>query len=198
MKVIGLTGGIASGKSTISKLLVEKGYTVIDADIAARKVVEIGTPALQGIRDFFGKEILQEDGSLNRRKLGEIVFADEQKRIKLNELTHPRIRDWMLAQLNLAQKNEADVVFMDIPLLFESEAFHITKKVLVVYIDEETQLTRLMERDKLTEEQALQRIHSQLSMDEKKARADYIIDNRGSKKDSSCQLNEILQQIKGE
>ncbi|MDF2558118.1 MAG: dephospho-CoA kinase [Bacillales bacterium] len=198
MKIIGLTGGIASGKSTISNRLLEKGYTVIDADIAARKVVEIGTPALQEIRDFFGKDVLQEDGTLNRKKLGEIVFADEFMRKKLNELTHPRIREWMLNQVEQAAKNGAELVFMDIPLLYESEALHLTEKVIVVYLDEETQIQRLMERDKLTKDQALQRIRSQLSMEEKKARADYIIDNRGTKKEALCQLDKILLQIKGE
>lgn len=198
MKIIGLTGGIASGKSTISKRLKEKGYIVIDADIAARKVVEIGTPALQDIKDYFGNVVLHDDGTLNRRKLGEIVFSDELKRKKLNELTHPRIREWMQSQLDHATKKGANILFMDIPLLYESETFHFSDKVIVVYIDEETQIQRLMERDKLSKELALQRIHTQLSMEEKKNRADYIIDNRGTKKEALKQLDNILHQIESE
>lgn len=195
MKIIGLTGGIASGKSTISKQLIERGYTVIDADLAARKVVEIGTPALQEIAEFFGKEILLEDGNLNRKKLGDIVFSDASKRKKLNVITHPRIREWILVQMDRAAKSGEKVIFLDIPLLFESEAFHLTEEVLVVYVDEKTQIHRLMERDKLTKEQAIQRIHSQLSMEDKKIRADYLIDNRGTKEESMCQLEQILIQI---
>lgn len=198
MKIIGLTGGIACGKSMISKHLLNKGYPVIDADIAARKIVEVGTPALQEIIEFYGKEILLDDGNLNRKKLGEIIFIDERKRKKLNEITHPRIREWMLEKLELEQQKESDVVFMDIPLLFENKLFQVTDKVLVVYVDEETQISRLMKRDKLSREQALFRIKSQISMEEKKGRADYIIDNRGTEDVSERQLDRILRQIKSE
>jgi dephospho-CoA kinase len=198
MKIIGLTGGIACGKSMISKHLSNKGYPVIDADIAARKIVEIGTPALQEIIEFFGKEILLDDGNLNRKKLGEMIFTDELKRKKLNEITHPRIREWMLEILAFEKQKEADVVFMDIPLLFENKSFQVTEKALVVYVDKETQISRLMKRDKLSKEQALFRIKSQIPMEEKKARADYIIDNRGTEEESVRQLDEILRQIKSE
>lgn len=189
--LIGLTGGIASGKSTVSRMIRELGLPVIDADQVARQVVEPGQPAWQKIKEEFGEEVLLPDGRLNRTKLAEIIFHDEKKRELLNRITHPYIRQEMDRQREEAQKKH-QVVVLDIPLLFEGGREKEVDKVLVVYVPEEIQVRRLMERDGISEEYARQKMASQLSLEEKKKRADAYIDNSGSLADTKRQLIAIL------
>lgn len=137
--IIGLTGGIASGKSTVAHMFQEKNIPVIDADEIAREVVAPGEPTLINITKAFGTEVLHDDGTLNRQKLGEIIFADEDKRQQLNNLIHPAIREQMLEQRDDYIAKKVPAVVLDIPLLFESELTHFVEKILVVYVDETTQ-----------------------------------------------------------
>lgn len=190
--VIGLTGGIASGKSTVSNMIKEMGITVVDADQIARDVVEIGEPAYNKIVEVFGIEILLKDQSLNREKLGALIFSDQKKREQLNEIVHPAVRKEMLQQVKKEKELESRAVVLDIPLLFESKLTYLVDKTILVYVDEKTQLERLMQRNGYTEEEAKLRIQSQLPLKEKRKLADEIIDNNGSLENTQTQLNAVL------
>ncbi|MED5078370.1 dephospho-CoA kinase [Geobacillus stearothermophilus] len=191
---IGLTGGIASGKSTVSAMMRELGLPVIDADEAARAVVRPGEEAYRQIVAAFGPGILRADGEIDRAKLGAIVFNDEQQRKVLNAIVHPAVRKKMLAEKEAHIRSGAKTVVLDIPLLFESGLTHWVDKVLVVYVDDDIQLRRLMARNGFTEEEALARIRSQWPMAEKVKRADAVIDNNGTIEETRRQLLAILHQ----
>lgn len=189
--VIGLTGGIASGKSTVSDLFKEYNIPVVDADMVAREVVEPGEPALASIVDTFGSDILLPDGSLDRQKLGGIIFRDQEKRQMLNNIVHPVVRERMTADRDRL-KTAHPAVVLDIPLLFEGNQLHLVEKIVVVHVDPRVQLERLMQRNNLSEQEALDRINSQMSLAEKAARADAIIDNNGSREETRAQLEKLL------
>lgn len=178
--ILGLTGSIATGKSTVSRLFKEYGFPIVDADVGARAVVEIGTPGLKAVVDFFGVEILQENGELDRAALGKKIFADKEKRTKLNDLLKPYIRQWIAEQKNNAIEAKVPLVILDIPLLYEANYQEMMDEVMVVAVSQDVQLERLMKRDKRTRDEALQRIHSQMSIEEKVSLADCVIDNNGS------------------
>lgn len=190
--IIGLTGSIASGKSTVANMLKELKLPIVDADLVARQVVEPGMPTLKKIEEVFGKEVITEEGTLDRPKLGSIIFHDQSKREILNEIIHPAIRQEMLRQRDEHIASGAKTVIMDIPLLFESKLQHFVEKILVVTVSEETQLKRLMERNGLSEEEALARINSQLPLSLKEKEADAVIDNNNSIEQTREQLNTIL------
>lgn len=190
--IIGLTGSIASGKSTVSAMLKEKGFPIIDADLVARLVVEPGTRTLKEIEDVFGQEVMHADGTLNRDALGQIIFHEPAKRKQLNDLMHPAIRAEMLRQRDELLSGGHETLIMDIPLLFESRLQHFVDKILVVSVTEDTQLHRLMERNSLSIEEAKARIQSQLPISEKEKGADAVIYNNGSIEESKGQLNRIL------
>ncbi|MDR4226707.1 dephospho-CoA kinase [Bacillus mojavensis] len=190
--VIGLTGGIASGKSTVANMLIDKGITVIDADIIAKQAVEIGMPAYRQIIDEFGEDILLENGDIDRRKLGALVFTNEQKRLALNSIVHPAVREEMLKRRDESIANQETFVVLDIPLLFESKLESLVDKIIVVSVTKELQLERLIKRNQLTEEEALSRIRSQMPLEEKVSRADNVIDNSGTLEETKQQLEEIL------
>ncbi|OZI12836.1 dephospho-CoA kinase [Bacillaceae bacterium SAS-127] len=190
--IIGLTGGIASGKSTVSRMLKEKGFTIVDADVAARAVVEPGQPALTQIIETFGEGILQENGSLDRLKLGARIFNNEAERKKLNSIVHPAVRQFMLAEKEAAIEAGKKTIIMDIPLLFESQLTWMVEKVIVVYVNEDTQLHRLMARNDFDEATAKSRITSQLSLGDKAAQADAVINNNGTLEETKEQLEQIL------
>ncbi|MCL7747764.1 dephospho-CoA kinase [Halalkalibacter alkaliphilus] len=190
--LIGLTGGIASGKSTVSEIIQSKGIPVIDADQISREVVEPKTEALQLIREHFGQSVINEDGTLARKKLGEIIFKHPEERQILNQIVHPAVRKRMSElKERYVEEGEKTIVF-DIPLLFESDLFHLVDKVLLVYVDEETQLKRLMKRDMAGEQDAKLRIASQMPLQKKRERADAIIDNSSTVEETRRQLEEIL------
>ncbi|MGF9785907.1 dephospho-CoA kinase [Bacillus velezensis] len=190
--VIGLTGGIASGKSTVARMLIDKKITVIDADVIAKQAVEKGMPAYGQIVEAFGKDILLENGGIDRKKLGSIVFTDEQKRLKLNQIVHPAVRAEMLKQRDEAVARKEQFVVLDIPLLYESGLDYLVGKVLVVTVPADIQLKRLIERNSLTEEEAMSRITSQMPLADKTKKADAVIDNSGSLEYTKHQLEEIL------
>ncbi|MGX7202165.1 dephospho-CoA kinase [Enterococcus plantarum] len=177
--VLGLTGGIATGKSTVVSVFRSLNFPIVDADIIAREIVEVGKPALKKVVAVFGSEILNREGALNRKKLGEIIFSDEKRRKKLNEVLSPFLKEAILTEIN-DKKDQAPLVIVDIPLLYEGGYDVFVDKVAVVYVPEEIQLVRLMKRDNLSEEQAQLRIDSQLPIEEKKQKANIIFDNQNS------------------
>lgn len=190
--VIGLTGSIATGKSTLAGMFKELNIDVIDADLIAREVVEVNEPAYLKIVHVFGEEILYENKELNRKALGRIVFNDDEKRQTLNNIMHPAIRDEMAKKRDELIDLKREVIVMDIPLLYEGGRPSYLEKVLLAYVTEETQLKRLIERDECSKEEALSRIKSQISIEEKAEKADAIIDNNGSRDESYKQLLNVL------
>jgi dephospho-CoA kinase len=194
--VIGLTGGIASGKSTVSRMLLELNIPVIDADVEARNVVEIGEKAYQQIINTFGHEILLDNGEINRTKLGGIVFHDEEKRMQLNSIVHPAVRERMNSLKEQLIMEGKQAIILDIPLLFESKLTHMVEKTILVYVKRETQLQRLIERNQLTEDEANARINSQMPLDDKLTLADKVIDNNGTLAHTKEQLFQILTEWK--
>ncbi|WP_394240136.1 dephospho-CoA kinase [Vibrio astriarenae] len=175
--VVGLTGGIASGKTTVADLFHQNfAIDIVDADIIARQVVEPNTEGLDAIVGKFGADILQDDGCLNRRKLREKVFSSPQDKQWLNDTLHPLIRAEMAHQVELAQ---SDYVLLVIPLMVEGGLQSMTDCVLVIDVDEETQITRTMQRDNVSREQALNIVNSQANRQERLAIADEIIKNNG-------------------
>lgn len=196
--ILGLTGGIATGKSTVTAMLRERGIPVIDADQIAREVVEPRKPAYEAIVRHFGRDILLEDGQLDRKKLGEVVFSDEAERQKLNAIVHPEVRRVMRQEAEAAEANGAQIVFMDIPLLYESKLQYLVEKIVVVYAPSDMQLARMMERDELDEEQAKKRLRAQFPIDQKKLEADFLIDNSQSREETQRQVEELLTVIRSE
>jgi dephospho-CoA kinase len=192
MLKIGLTGGIASGKSTVSNMLRTLSFPIVDADVCAREVVNPGETAYNKIVDVFGEHILLADGTINRKRLGEIIFKDGTKRTTLNGIVHPEVRKLMRKKVEEYEHAGESAVVLDIPLLIESQLLDWVDKVLVVYVPQDIQLNRLMVRDQLTREAAMERIQSQLPLDEKRKYADVLIDNSGTIEETNLQLNDIL------
>jgi len=190
---IGLTGGIASGKSTVANMFRERAIPVVDADVAARKVVEPDQKAYQQIVAYFGEGILLKDKTLDRKKLGERIFNDEADRLKLNGIVHPEVRRYMLEHIAVYEQEHAPVIVLDIPLLFESKLTDWVDMTLVVYVPYTLQLERLMARDHLKKHEAEQRIRTQLSLEKKKQWADHVIDNSRTREETERQLEAILE-----
>ena len=190
--IIGLTGSIASGKSTVANMLSEMDFPIIDADLVARIVVEKGTTTLETIKVTFGSEVIHEDGTLNREGLGAIIFSNPSKRKQLNDIMHPAIREEMLAQRQHLMQQGHPVIIMDIPLLFESRLQSFVDKILVVTVTEQKQLERLMARNAFTHEEAKLRIQSQLPLSVKEEGADAVIYNNGTIEETKQQLIKIL------
>ncbi|HLR72957.1 MAG TPA: dephospho-CoA kinase [Pseudogracilibacillus sp.] len=190
--IVGLTGSIGTGKSTIANRFKELDIPVVDADLIARQVVEPGEAAYEQIVETFGEGILQLDKTLDRKALGAIVFQDDTKRKELNAIIHPAIRKELIHQRDQYVDEGVKCVVVDIPLLYESNLIDYVDKVLVVYVDEEVQLQRVVSRDKSTEKEAKQRIASQIPVAEKAKQADAVIDNNGTVEQSFQQLDEVL------
>ena len=197
--LIGLTGGIATGKSTVSNILVQKGYSLIDADKIAREVVIINKPAYIKIVEGFGEGILQDDKKVDRKVLGNIIFNNKEARDKLNNIIHPYIFETIKFNVdNLS--NKAQIIFLDVPLLFEQydlwEKYNIKfDEIWVVYVNKNVQIERLMKRDEISREEALKRIESQMPMDDKKARSSKTIDNSGDVEYLKKQIDELVSEL---
>ncbi|KAI7792898.1 dephospho-CoA kinase domain-containing protein isoform X1 [Triplophysa rosa] len=189
MFLVGLTGGIASGKSTVSSQLKELGCPVIDADVVAQKVVEFQSPAYKLILQHFGREVLLENGEIDRKKLGQIIFSNPEKRRLLNSITHPLIHKEMFRQILLYFIKGYRYVILDVPLLFETRRLtRFLTHTVVVYCDPATQLSRLMQRDALSHEEAQQRIAAQMPLKEKRGLASHVMENSGSREDTHRQV----------
>jgi dephospho-CoA kinase len=180
MRLIGVTGGIATGKTTVDRMLEAHGAVVIDADLLAREAVRPGEQTLDEVAARFGSQVIQPDGSLDRGRLGEIVFADPAARRDLERITHPRIIELMQERIAAALAGPAPLVAVDIPLLFENAREAMFEGVMLVYAPRDVQVRRLRERNGIDETAALQRLAAQLPIDEKRARATWVIDNGGS------------------
>jgi len=191
MKVLGLTGGIGSGKSTVASMFSKLGAELIDADDLARQIVEPGQPALAAILNAFGPTVVQADGRLDRKRLADIVFADPIARARLNAITHPRIRERMDAEVE-SRRMEPGLLILEVPLLYESARNESVEKTIVVWVDEATQLARLTARDGLDSGAARARIAAQLPLAEKKSLADYVIDNSGTRGETRRQVEALF------
>ncbi len=197
MKIIGLTGGIATGKSIVSSVFKELGAIILDADVIARLVVLSHQPAWEDIVEYFGPEVVNEDESLDRAKIGEIVYNNPDSLKELNRFTHPRIMQYYKDELRRIKLEQPDaIVVLEVPLLYETNMDKLCQQVVVVYVDRETQIKRLMKRDNMSYADAVRRVDAQMPMEEKVRRADFVIDNRGSivetKEKSTRYYNEIL------
>lgn len=189
---VGLTGGIASGKSTVLAHFRSCGAATIDADAVAREVVEPGSEGLRHVIDRFGPEYIRDDGTLDRAKLGQLVFADDEQRQALNAILHPLINARIRQRMTqLARQTSGAPVIVDIPLLIENRLTDLFDRIIVVYIPQTMQIERLMVRDGLSKDEALQRIRAQMPLDEKKEYADCIIDNSSSVENTRRQVERI-------
>ena len=195
MRVVGLTGGIGTGKSTVAAMLRELGATVIDADEATRAVQARGTEGLLRLAQEFGPAILDPDGELDRSRLAEIAFKDPEARRRLNGIVHPLVRQWMAERQQEAVERGDAVVVLDIPLLFESRGANPFETVVLVYAPEDLQVRRLVELRGMTEEQALARIAAQTPIDEKRRLATHVIENTGSMQQLRDQVRQVWAEI---
>lgn len=190
--IIGITGSIACGKSLVSNYLQEKGYTIIDADKIGRMALENDEVKKQLVNKF-GKSILK-DNEINRVTLGKLVFENNENLKELNNIIHPQIRKNISEQIQV-HKNEK-LVFVDVPLLFEAKFDDLVEKIIVISLDEKIQLERLMNRNSLSKEEALQRIKSQIPVREKEKLGDYIVDNSFTQENTYNQVDRILEKLK--
>lgn len=194
-KVIGLTGGIATGKSTASNIIKKLGYKIIDADKLSRQVVEKGKSAYNDIVNYFGKEVIDENGNINRKALGKMIFDNHKLREKLNNIIHPYVFK-AIKELLYKNRNEK-IIFIDAPLLIEkldkfNEYGIKFDEIWLIYVNEKTQLERLMKRDAIKKEDGIKRIKAQIPIEIKKKYATRIIDNSGSIRTLEEQIQEII------
>jgi dephospho-CoA kinase len=195
--VVGLTGGIASGKSTVCDIFRDLGAHIVDFDLLARSVVEPQKPAWKDIVAYFGEQVLRDDKSIDRKKLSDIVFRDIEKRKKLESFTHPRIHEEFLKHLReITSKHTRPIIIVDVPLLIEQNLQYLFHKNILVYIPSDLQIRRLMERDGIDKEQAERIINAQLPMDEKKGYVDYLIQNDGSIESTRTQVEKIWMELR--
>ncbi|MBF1698726.1 dephospho-CoA kinase [Streptococcus sanguinis] len=194
VRIIGITGGIASGKSTVTEFLRQQGYQVIDADQVVHELQEPGGRLYQALLSTFGPAILQEDGRLDRPKLGAMIFGDPELLAQSSQIQNQIIREELAGRRDLLAETE-DIFFMDLPLLFELQYEDWFDQIWLVDVTEKTQLSRLMTRNSLSQEEAEKRIAAQLSLLEKRKRADVLIDNNGSLEQTRQQLRDALQKL---
>ncbi|XP_071719001.1 dephospho-CoA kinase-like [Rutidosis leptorrhynchoides] len=195
MRVIGLTGGIASGKSTVSNLFKANGFPVIDADVVARDVLKRGSGGYRKVVVAFGNDILQDNGEVDRAKLGQIVFTDPSKRQLLNRLLASYISYGILWEVFKLWIKGCNIIILDVPLLFEAKIDRWTNPIIVAWIDPETQLQRLMARDRTSAQDAQNRINAQMPLDLKRSKANIMIDNNGSLDDLNESFKKIFSQV---
>jgi dephospho-CoA kinase len=196
LKLIGLTGGVGSGKSTVADMLRELGAIVIDADEAAHAVYAPGTPGFDAVVREFGPGFVR-DGVIDRRLLGGLIFADEEARHRLNAIVHPLVREWMAERTREAFEGGAEIVIQDVPLLYESGLEGLFSSVLLVWTPPEVQLERLVSGRGVPAERARAMIAAQMPIDEKRHRAHHVVDNGGTVEQTRAQVEEIWAQMTG-
>jgi len=193
MNVIGLTGGIGAGKSTVSSYLREKGYLILDADQIAHDITAKGSPVLIRIAEAFGAEMIREDGNLDRKKLAAVVFSDKQKKLLLEEITTRQVVKIIAEKVEELRKNgKYDIIFVDAPLLFEAGVDAMTDFVWMVTAADDVRISRVMERDHISREDVLRRIANQMSNEEKIRRSNEVIDNSHGKDELYRQIELLL------
>jgi dephospho-CoA kinase len=199
MLIAGLTGGIASGKSLVTRVLRDLGAHIIDADKIVHDLLAPGQDAFREVVGHFGKEIQLPDGSIDRRKLGDIIFNHPEERAWLNQCIHPRVFEAYNHQVrHLSERQPDAIVIMDAALLIETGYHRHMDRLIVVYADQKAQMKRLMERDRFTLEQAMARISSQMPLDEKRKYADFVIENTGTREATERQTREVFTKLKAE
>jgi len=196
VKLIGLTGGVGSGKSTVAGILRDLGADIVDADEASHAVYAPGTPGFDAVVREFGPEYVR-DGQVDRVRLGRLVFDDVDAHARLNAIVHPLVRDWMAERTREAAERGAEVVIQDVTLLYENGLADLFSSVVLVYVPEDVQLERLVEGRGLTEDRARAMIAAQMPIDEKRRRAHHVIDNSGTREETRRQVEEIWDQITG-
>jgi dephospho-CoA kinase len=189
---IGITGGIASGKSYVCSEIKKLGYPLIDCDQINRDFQQIGMPIYNEIVKHFGNEFLNEDKTINKTELGKLIFSNEEKRLLLNSISHPLIIGEMKRQI---EKNDG-LIFMEIPLLYETGLEYLCDKIICVFVDEKIQINRLMARDGIEYDYTINKIKSQMPLSLKKDKSDYIIDSSNGFDDTKKQINEIIEKLK--
>ena len=194
-RVVGLTGGIGTGKSTVSRMLRELGATVIDADEATRAVQARGTDGLRRLVEEFGPDILTSNGDLDRPRLAAIAFKDPDARQRLNAIVHPLVRAWMAERQGEAMERGDPVVVLDIPLLYEARGDGAFETVVLVYAPEDLQVRRLVEQRRMTEEEVRDRIAAQMPIEEKRRRAQHVIDNTGTREQLRAQVERVWREL---
>ena len=197
MLVLGLTGNIGCGKSSVSTIFMENNIKVVDADIVARQIFD-DKNLLNEVFSSFGKSIRNQDGSLNRRALGNIVFNDDEKLILLNNLTHPKIKQKILSKVEEYKNQGEKIVVIDAALLIEDDYIPYIQKLILITCRKEIQINRIIARDNCTKEEAISRINSQMSQEEKVKFADYIIDNSNSFEELQKKVLELISVLQGE
>jgi len=193
--IVGLTGGIVGGKSTVASMFRDLGAKIIDADKLGHSVIFPNKPAWKKIVKIFGKDILQNDLTINREKLGKIVFTNQTFLKKLNEVTHPEITKMIKKEIDSATNNQEKVLIIDAALIYEAKIDRLMDKIIVVYIDKDEQIKRLIKRNNFSRDEALQRVRSQIPMKEKAKMADYVIDNSNSLSKTREQVEKIWQSL---
>jgi dephospho-CoA kinase len=197
MLVVGVTGGIVSGKTTVAQIFKKLGAKIIDVDLIAREIVQPSKKAWKRIVKNFGKEILKDNQQIDRKKLGKIVFSNQVKRNLLNKITHPIIIEVIKKQLSqIRQQANKDVIcIVDAPLLFEAHLAEMMDKTIVVYISEKEQIIRLLKRNGISKDEAIKRIKAQMPLKEKISLADYVIDNSKSPEDTEKEVFQIWEML---
>lgn len=193
VKVIGLTGSIAVGKSTVSRYLITHGYPVLDADVISKEALNIGTTCYQKVKELFG--CVKEDGTIDRKELGKIVFNNQEKKEMLENIIHPYVIEHIQHGI---QNCQDDIIFLDIPLLFEAHLEYLCDYIIVVYVDEKTQMNRLMNRNHISSQDAFNLMKQQISIEKKKEMGDFIIDNRMNYQELYIEIERVLKVIKDE
>ncbi|MCK9470944.1 MAG: dephospho-CoA kinase [Bacilli bacterium] len=194
--VIGITGSIASGKSTVTRYLREQGYQIIDSDEIVHKLYEEDN-VIKKIASSFSSEIL-ENGKVDRKKLGQIIFNNKDKRLILNSIIHPLVIKKIKEKTSSYKGKLENIIFVDIPLLYEENLEHLVDKVIVIYLNQTKQIKRLMARDSIDEEYAIKKIKASMNLEVKKAKADYVIDNSFDLSNTYKETDEVLRRIKNE
>ncbi|PRX32647.1 dephospho-CoA kinase [Orenia metallireducens] len=191
---VGLTGGIASGKSTVSKYLKELGALIIDADKIAHSLMKPEKKLWQRVVEEFGEKILLDNNTIDRKKLGEIIFNNSKAKARLDEITHPIIIAKIEEEMEqLSQEN--DILIVDVPLLIEADMIDLFDEIWLVYVDQNVQVQRLMDRDKIDYQKAISKINSQMPLEEKKRYADRIISNNGTEEELKAEVMRVWQKI---
>lgn len=194
-RIIGITGGIASGKSNICNIIKNEGYVVIDSDKIVRDLSEIGLPIYNAILDKFGNDYLNEDKSLNKKKLAKLVFNNSSAKFVLDSITHPIVLEEIKKEIN---KISDGLIFVDVPLLYEAKFNTLCDKVICAFVKKKLQVERLMLRDGIDEDFALAKIHSQMDLYLKREKADYVVDTSGSFEETNKLVIDVINKIKGE